>query len=303
MRVMGLRAIGRGPGGAWGGQEASTAEAPSSESASAVLRDLDEQIRRREGELRSKKRAVEGDSRGTNHPQPRAPASTAATSRGGGEPATGDLVELEARISALEVALREIERGVWEEVAPLSERVGKLEQASEKGGEVIANAARAMAQRRAEMEQRLDQCQRAQRNTIHAIRDAQQQMRDQHERELRALREPIIKRLSRLEEIVGGGEAHQAIEQRLAETIARLAERTDLAQTIETRLTRTIEMLSARLESLDGRLREAEQRAVGHVDAPPGSSRRGEQRSRVADEPARSQTRRASTSFVSSGSR
>jgi chromosome segregation ATPase len=276
-----MRVIGRRRGGALGGQEASTGDAPSSESAtgadgdasgapgqSAVLRDLDEQIRRREGELRSNKRAVEGDSRGTNHPRPRAPASTAAASRGGGEPATGDLVELEARISALEVALREIERGVWEEVAPLSERVGRLEQASEKGGEVIANAARAMAQRRAEMEQRLDQGQRAQRNRIHAIRDAQQQMRDQHERELRALREPIIKRLSRLEELVGGDEAHQAIEQRLAETI---------------------EMLSARLESLDGRLREAEQRALGHVDAPPGSSPARRTASRVADEPARSQ--------------
>jgi DNA uptake protein ComE-like DNA-binding protein len=241
----------------------------SSAERAAILRDLDEEIRRRDDELRLTKQEVGGSAPDTTRPRPPAPrvrGPAAEDSSITAEELGAGLFKLAGRVEALEESLRETRRQNGEvraEQDPLKGRLAALEKAFETGAQGLAGMIERLSARLDTAIGELKRDQRAPRNSLNAIRDSHQQTRDQHERELRALRESVTKRLTRLEEIVVGGDGdHGAVEKRLRKTLAKLSARTQLAEMIETQLAATIEKLTDQFESLDARLRRAEERAV-----------------------------------------
>jgi DNA uptake protein ComE-like DNA-binding protein len=240
----------------------------------AILRDLDEEVRRRDDELRLTKEEVGESPPDTTRPRPPAPrvrGPAAEDSSITAEELRAGLFKLAGWVEALEESLRETQRQNWEELRaeqdPLKGRLAALEKAFETGAQGLAGMIERLSARLDTAIGELKRDQRAPRNSLNAIRDSHQQTRDQHERELRALRESVTKRLTRLEEIVVGGDGdHGAVEKRLRKTLAKLSARTQLAEMIETQLAATIEKLTDQFESLDARLRRAEERAVADVE-------------------------------------
>jgi DNA uptake protein ComE-like DNA-binding protein len=173
----------------------------SSAERAAILRDLDEGIRRRDDELRLTKEEVGGSPPDTTRPRPPAPrvrGPAAEDSSITAEELRAGLFKLAGRVEALEESLRETQR--------------------------------------------------------------------QNLEELRAEQDPLKGRQAALEKafetVVGGDGDDGAVEKRLGETLAKLSARTQLAEMIETQLAATIEKLTDQFESLDARLRRAEERAV-----------------------------------------
>ena len=223
----------------------------------ARFRDLDEEIRRRDGELRATKDAEHAGT-APSGPEKRGARTRSAETEEEAladpiaatiEDARKDLLKLAGRVEALESSVREVQQRNWEALqardGALDERLEGLERraddASSEAAKGQTEAGERLEQRLAELEKRVSKASKARTRSSERMEEFERRLD-----EIGRTESPLENRLADLERAMGG-----AVDARLAGLEKWADEAADEATKAEARTSARIEELARRVDTVD----------------------------------------------------
>ena len=238
-------------------EEPNTPESEATRERAARLRDLDEEIRHRRGELRASKEAEHAGpaprasgERGVRtspaEPEEEALADPIAATI---EDALKDLLKLAGRVEALESSVREAQQRNWEALQTREKTVNeRIEELERRADDAAAEAAKGqteagerLEQRFAELEKRVSKASKARTRSGERIEKLEGRLD-----EIGRTQPSLEKRLAGLERALGG-----AVEQRLAGLEKLADEAAAGAINAEAQAGARIEQVAARVEAVE----------------------------------------------------